>query len=322
MTRIFGVDSDALKLDDIRQIVYQLDMYERYPDIRSRYIDSQNIRMIRAALRAATVQKYNSLCNLNYFDTNLAKFPLSRATEDQAAILNMFRHLHRCIDGSQSFAEGIRTNFVTTNYDFVIETILDNLIGPDDSLFLYTYRGFTPSTISANRNPKPTQEHWIGSHLLKLNGGFEILPHEKGYALDYSHRQKSEIIDNPPVIMLPSREQDYSDPYFGTIFPKAVRLMRDTRVLIIVGYSLPEDDALMRFIIRQFAEEPEDGRDKAIFYIDPFMTELQIREKVGKVFPSVESYRVPHVVPYQGSFVGFAREYVSLVDPNDTALYL
>ena len=75
----------------------------------------------------------------------------------------------------------------------------------------------------------------------------------------YHKRSGPEITGRPPVLMLPSREQDYSDPYFKEIFPKAVRLMRETRVLIIVGYSMPDDDALMRFIIRQFAEEPEDG---------------------------------------------------------------
>ena len=30
--------------------------------------------------------------------------------------------------------------------------------------------------------------------------------------------------------MLASREQDYTDPYFRMIFPKAVRLLRDSRV--------------------------------------------------------------------------------------------
>ncbi len=50
--------------------------------------------------------------------------------------------------------------------------------------------------------------------------------------------------------------------------PKAVRLLRETSVLMIVGYRLPEDDALMRFIVHQFAEEPEDGREKIIFYVD------------------------------------------------------
>ena len=59
-----------------------------------------------------------------------------------------------------------------------------------------------------------------------------------------------------------------------SLFPdslsEAVRLLRETTVLILVGYSLPEDGtALIRFILRQFGEEGEDGRDKFIFYISP-----------------------------------------------------
>ena len=39
-----GFDSlSNISYDQLRQIVYQLDMYERYPDVRSRYIDDQNI---------------------------------------------------------------------------------------------------------------------------------------------------------------------------------------------------------------------------------------------------------------------------------------
>jgi len=70
--------------------------------------------------------------------------------------------------------------------------------------------------------------------------------------------------------------------------------MRDTRVLVIVGYSLPEDDALMRFIIRQFAEEPEDGREKVIFYIDRLPQEQKL-QRLRSIFPSMDR-DVPLVV--------------------------
>ena len=77
------------------------------------------------------------------------------------------------------------------------------------------------------------------------------LPDIDGCELCRYIREKNEHI---PVLMLASREQDYSDPYFRTIFPKVVRLMRDTSILVLVGYSLPEDDALKalfdRFLLR------------------------------------------------------------------------
>lgn len=245
------------------------------------------------------------------------KFPLPDLTPDRQAILELFKHLHLCADGSNGFAEGVRMNFVTTNYDFVIETILDNLLAEDDSLFLYTYRGVTPSRISGFDNPKLVHAHWLVSQLIKLNGGFEILRGPEGYEFNYNERTEAEVRSQPPVIMLPSREQDYSDPYFADIFPKAVRLMRETQVLVIVGYSLPDDDALMRFVIRQFAEDPEDGRSKTIFYIDPFLQEGTMREKLAAVFPAMSSYGAPAFMPFKGSFGEFATQYATLVDVAD-----
>lgn len=317
LARQFGVDREDLDLEAIRQIGYQVDMYERYPDIRSRYMDGQNLAMIRAALRAATVARYAELTELNHFDPASAKFPMPDRTPDRESIMGLFRHLRDCADGSQFFAEGVRTNFVTTNYDYVIETILDNLVGPDDSFSLYTYRGVTPTRISGYANPKPTHGHWLVSHLIKLNGGFEILRDGDGYRFEYGWREQAEIREHPPVIMLPSREQNYDDSYFAAIFPKAVRLMRETRVLVIVGYSMPEDDALMRFVIRQFSEEPEDGRGKTVFYIDPALTEQQMIAKLEAVIPTLSTYETPRAFTFRGTFGEFASQFMRLVESPD-----
>lgn len=312
LSRMFGLDSlSRITPDQLRQIIYQMDMYERYPDVRSRYVDEQNIAMFRGALRAAIVDRYNELTQLNYFDPTASKFPLDNPTVEQLEIVGFFRNLLAKTDGSTGFAEGVRTHFVTTNYDYVIETILDNVLSPDDSHFLYSYRGFTPIQIVDGHNHTPVHEHWLTQHLLKINGGFEILRRGSDYILDYSQRSPSSIIGDPPIVMLASREQDYSDPYFRTIFPKVVRLMRESMVLVIVGYSLPEDDALLRFFIRQFAEEPEDGFGKYIFYID-INENSQKRKTLEAVFPSMATLDQPTVITYQGSFSAFAKECMSL----------
>jgi hypothetical protein len=313
LSRMFGLDSfRGISPDQLRQIVYQIDMHERYPDVRSRYVDDQNLRMLRSALSSAVVKRFNEITTLNYFDADTQKFPLVDPTKAQRDIIRLFGHLFRRIDGSQPLVEGIRTHFVTTNYDFVIETILDNVLGPDDSLFLYTYRGFTPARVVNELNPAPVHEHWLTWSLLKINGGFEILRDGDGYVLDYGPRAPQAVLNQPPVLMLPSREQDYTDPYFRTIFPKAVRLLRETLVLVLVGYSLPEDDALIRFILRQFAEEAEDGRDKFIFYVGPSADDSK-RALLGQIFPAITSVGVPRVITYQGGFDAFAAECMRLI---------
>ena len=314
--RMFGLDyMEQIEPDQLRQINYQLEMYEKYPDVRSRYVDDHNIPMFKAALVSSIVQRYRSLTELNYFDANSNKFLLTSPSSEQGYMVEFFRYLLDQIDGSQPLVEGIRTHFVTTNYDYVIETILDNVLGDDDSLFLYTYRGITPTKIAGQFNIMPVHAHWLTWHLLKINGGFEILRKEDKYVFDYSMRSAEEVLDNPPVLMLPSREQDYRDPYFRAIFPKAVRLLRETQVLVLVGYSLPEDDALIRFILRQFAEEGEDGREKVLFFVG--RTFKKDRERaIEMVFPSLrlEGAHSPKLYVYEGKFDEFAAECLRIVE--------
>ncbi len=166
----------------------------------------------------------------------------------------------------------------------------------------------------ADRGPgfAPVHEHWQVQHLLKINGGFEILRRGHGYVLDYGKRDARAIMADPPVVTLASREQDYSDPYFAMVFPKVVRLMRDSTILVIVGYRLPSDDALIRFFLRQFAEEPEDGLGKVIFYLGPGDAEEK-RQTIAEVFPAMERMEAPQLVTYDSGFDQFAQECLDLL---------
>lgn len=308
LSRTFGIDSfGTVTADAFRQMLYHLDVNERFPDVRSRYLDDQNISMIRGGLRALVQRRFQQLFPLNFLESNAEKFSIEKPTDTQEKILAFFRHLLDATDGSGGQAEGIRTNFITTNYDYVIETILDNIHSPDDSFFLYNYRGITPRTISGRGNPVNVSQHWLSSHLLKINGGFEIVRKGDIYELNYRERSEDKIRKHPPVLMLPSREQDYSDPYFKAVFPKTVRLLRESTVLLLVGYSLPPDDALLRFIIRQFAEEPEDGLEKFIFYIDPKLSARKKLKKLKEVFPSIED-GFPRIFTFEGGFDDFVAQ--------------
>ena len=109
--------------------------------------------------------------------------------------------------------------------------------------------------------------------------------------------------------MLASREQDYTQTYFRAMFPKVIRLLHETRVLVVVGYSLPEEDALLRLIIRQFAEDRADGSRKLLFYIDMSSTTAQ-EQKVNGVFPHVSDIKGLTVLPYSGSFATWCNEVV------------
>ncbi len=309
LSRLFGESDDTgFSPDTLRQIVYQLDMYQQYTEIRTRYLDDLNIRMFKSAIVLAVQKRYMEICDLDIFDDKIGKFNHnSELSEEQIAIVKYFKFLiEECFDISQLYAEGIRTHFITTNYDFAIESILDHVFSPDDSLYLYTYRGFTPIEISGFDSPIKIHNHELVLNLFKINGGFEIYRHGHEYRLDYQNDVSMRNVREAPIVMLPSREQSYSDEYFRHIFPKAVTLLRETKVLFVVGYSFPEDDALIRFILRQFSEESEDGRGKFLFIIDP-LARTYVQEALRSVF---QNLRPGNVVTYKGSFSGFASDCV------------
>lgn len=283
-------------------------MYIKYPDIRPRYIDEGNIKLVEKELRALVFHKFKQTARIYEFNEEKAKIEIDHAlSAKQKEIIAFFHSLNKHTDGSQGLAEGIRTNFITTNYDSIIEAILDNSIGPDDSLFLHTYRGVTPNKIRGFEAGNVIHDNWVVSNLFKINGGFEVFKNDDGYEFNYLKKDNKNLRSNPPQIMLPSNEQDYTQDYFKSIFPKAIRLLQESKILVIVGYSLPEEDALLRFLAKQFAEDNADGDRKFLFYIDLSSEEDQSK-KVKRIFPQMNDVRGLDFVPYSGSFTGWIKK--------------
>lgn len=301
-----NLDIDASMFKDI---VYQIGMMKKYPELRPRYIDDQNLEVVEKHLRFLVRKKFEQTAAL-YFEEN-EKLQLPHAlTSAQKKILSFFGTIERSGDGSQGLPEGLRANYLTTNYDFVIEAVLDNVLGPDDSYRLYTYRGITPVRFCGREPDTTIFDNWLVGNLLKINGGFEVFKTTEGFEFDYRRpKDDAALRANPPQLMLASREQDYTQTYFRAMFPKVIRLLHETRVLVVVGYSLPEEDALLRLLIRQFAEDRADGSRKALFYIDMSGEGAQV-QKVNGVFPHVGDLRGLTVIPYSGSFAAWCDEVV------------
>ena len=316
LRRLFGVDpAGSLTPAALRQIVYFLDMNEKYPEVSGRYYDRDSIRRLRAALRAVVQRNFEARCTVNFLEDGAPRFPAGPLRPEQEVIVTFFARLERQVDACAGLASGLRTHFLTTNYDFVVETILDRVADDGGAVFDTLYRGFTPKRVVGQAETKPVTEHWLARNFLKLNGGFEIVPSGDGYELDYHRRSTRALVAAPPVIMLPSREQDYSDPYFRSVFPKAVRLMRESDILVLVGYSLSEDDALIRFILRQFAEDGEDAVGKHVFYVDINGREHQ-RRLLCELFPYAADYGVPAFHLFSGGFAEFAAACLPLIGPE------
>jgi len=302
---------DQLGVDRFKEIVYQLGMFKKYPAIRGRYIDESNIALIENELRMLVKRKFYNIVHPYCFDENEQRIQFGHNLNTaQKEIIDFFKLVMKQDDGSQGVAQGLRTHFLTTNYDNLIEAIIDATSSdPVGASQLYLYRGITPAKINGEANVKPVHDNWIVNSLFKINGGFEIYKRGREYELDYRARAAAAEGGDAPQLMLPSKEQDYTQDYFKAIFPKAVRLLQESKALVIVGYSLPEEDSLLRFLMKQFAEDRADGVGRVVFYITKSkMPEYRERAKFESIWPNPDELPGLTLHIYSNGFDNWAAE--------------
>ncbi len=304
--------TDDLRIDRtvFLDIVYQVGMLRKYPPIRHRYVDDYALALVERELRLLVYRKLAACAPSPRFDARGLAFD-SSLTGEQAVILSFFGALarHSVLANSKAHASGhIRVNFLTTNYDFLVETLVDSATASGGRrrsrpsvASRALYRGFTPVKYCGDADASAIIRPHASGHLLKLNGGFEIFRVGGEFEVDYRPRTDAALQANPPEIILPSRAQDYDLPYFQGLFPKAVRLLQESRVAVLVGYGFPDEDALLRLLLRQFAEAPADGRQRELYYID-LESESTQHARVKTVFPHANGEGGLAAVPYQGSF--------------------
>lgn len=297
-----------ITFDHFREIVYQLGMFRKYPAIRTRYIDEGNISQIENELRLLAMKKLHAMVPSYYPGGDEGDEPglliPHKLDKDQREIVKFIKFAMHQDDGSQGVPSGLRANFITTNYDNLVEAIIDRIFGPDDISISLTYRGITPLVVNGEENWRPVHNNWIVNDLFKINGGFEIYRHGAGYEIDYG-RHEDRAGSQAPQLMLPSKEQDYTQDYFQAVFPKAIRLLQESSALVIVGYSLPDDDSLLRFLIKQFAEDRADGLTRAVFYVGMEPEKLQ-REKLRSIWPGEDGGPGLTMYTYSGGFAQWA----------------
>jgi hypothetical protein len=277
--------SDTIDFAKFREIAYKISMQKKYPILRKRYFDDYNLIMVENLINWLVTKKFMDKQLINSINSE-GLLSVEEPCEKQNKIVEFFRWLTDQSTGDNSgIPEGLRVHFLTTNYDFIIETILDTIMG--ESYIDFYYRGISPKMINGNFPETIIHNHWLVSNYLKINGGFEIYNlGEKNFEIDYRKKKLNKINERAPLLIVPNKEQDYTGHYFQTIFPIAVRTLQESNVLVIVGSSLPEEDALLRILLRQFAEENSDAIGKCIYFIDTMPIEEQIK-RLENVFPYI-----------------------------------
>lgn len=237
-----------------REVKFHLDSYKRYPSLMPSYIDSTIISALESEIRGYIKARFVTMVGQAELDVDLD-------------IDNAFTRFF-----AQMFAQSSSAiSFITTNYDFIIEKILRN----------------SAQDISLNRGVVDKKQfaakkwHKDKVNLFKLNGGFEVSSDSQGSFIDYDGHH--EHLDN---IILPSPQQNYNDPYFDSVFVKSAAKLREANLLIFVGYSLPEEDHTIRFLLKNFNDS--SNTEKEIVVIDyGEQNAMDVARKAQDVFPSL-----------------------------------
>ncbi len=301
-----GFFKSLISYDIYVSIYYRLQMMRRHDFLQGRFWDKFGLERVEEEFRLYFVRKLKKMTEYQYVDKEQKFAYLKRNT----CFYTFFDRILSELTGDSGVPEGIRTNFLTTNYDNIIERIIDYHISDILPYYYYSYRGFTPNYANGSKQCVCPHDNQLVFPLLKLNGGIEIFKDADTFSLDYRNEELSKFKNCAPEVIFPCQEQGYDTDYFKTIFPKANRILQETNVLVVIGYAFPKEDGLIRFLLKQFAESLRDAEDKIIFYIDydRYGRENELKDRVLQIFPELKN----RLFVYTKGFASFAKSFNKL----------
>ncbi|MCP4323863.1 MAG: hypothetical protein GY787_18805 [Alteromonadales bacterium] len=266
-----------------KKLKYQVDIYKKYPSLLPSFLDKFTVNELEAEFSLFVRQRIEDYVGKDEFRLTIDESKLKLAQKD---ILSFFIKLN--------IAD--KLSFITTNYDFVIDRLISKA-----KLSKHPVRGVYDKEKFKEDNWCPTSNELS---LFKINGGFDIFPtsEKSGFEADYNKAIKGE---NPPKLIVPSMEQSYTDSYFKSVFLKSCNELRESDILIFIGYSLPVDDYIIRFLLSTFTDTA-DTKSKQIWIIDYGKEKAEeIAQKAKIAFPNLNISDA--IKFYDGTFEEFCK---------------
>jgi NAD-dependent SIR2 family protein deacetylase len=167
------------------------------------------------------------------------------------------------------------TTFITTNYDTLIDNALDDLaVDPTDRLagpvVDYGFDELLPPSTFPYREERRYP-------LYKLHGSLNWLycPICTDLVITYGASIVERLLDHPararctrcdamrePVIVPPTYYKDLTNVYLAVVWNRASREMRDCVNLVFCGYSLPDADMHIKYLIKAAQLNREPGSER------------------------------------------------------------
>ncbi|MEY0430379.1 SIR2 family protein [Providencia rettgeri] len=234
---------------------YNIDIYKRYPSLLPSHLDGHTVSMLEDDVKIYIKNKFKEMVGEDNFC-----FKINALSDTQNHIVDFFEEMQKL--------ESL--DIITTNYDVVIDNILNRLKGKRSII-----RG-VPVFIDGKH--KCPQSGGIG--LYKLNGGFEVIEDGNKFRIDYDSILNEKVAPN---IILPSKEQNYSDKYFKNVFIKSSSQLRNADIIIFIGYSFPKEDLIINFLLKSFLDST--NKDKEIIIMSRNSDSAKkYREKAISIF--------------------------------------
>ncbi len=262
-----------------KDVKFHLDIYKRYPSLMPSFLDKTIISALEREIVEFIKKRFSSLVGNQELQPKLPS-PSKRNTK----IKNFVNFFNRLLSQDKEIS------FITTNYDFVLEKLL---------------YGQSMDALSINRgliNKKDFNERrWSRKRvsLFKINGGFEIDGCEDNVHINYDFEKCASNI------ILPSQEQNYDNKYFKSVFIKSAHKLRDANLLVFIGYSLPDEDHTIRFLLKNFIDS--NFSMKEIIVVDrDGDSACKVREKIAGLYPTLEESEA--IFSLDGSFIDLINE--------------
>ncbi len=269
-----------------RDLKYQIDIYKKYPSLLPSFLDEFTIYEI---------EKEFSRFAREQIEVKVTKAELSLATSvTKDPIQNDIFQFFKLLKSAKS------PTFITTNYDLVVDRLIKKA-----KISEHPIRGVLSKSMFDDDKWNPTDDR---CYLLKINGGFEIFDNGKEFGFSADYEKAKHIKEHTPKLIVPSREQNYSDAYFGSVFLKSCTKLRESDLLVFIGYSLPEEDYILRFLLSTFVDTTK-LEEKEIYVIDYGKEAAEkIVTKLIVLFPQIDPDKIQY---FNGTFQDFCKEIIT-----------
>ena len=216
------------------------------------------------------------------------------------------------------------TTFISANYDIHIDNAIASLYDANKFPVMLNYGiDFTNFNMSKNSWQKPIEPM---INLYKIHGSLNwlycpicnsitITPYEGGVMRIIENIKQAKCLNcgelTIPIIVPPTYFKNMSNVFLSTVWNKSERALRESDLLIFCGYSFPEADMHIKYLLKRVQTSRLKEKLKVIVVNNHAKKRNSLREKEKNRY---ERFLGKDVVYTEYSFEEFAKNPKKIID--------